>query len=206
MRNRVPLLVVFALVLALSFGCASRTEVIKIYDDVAGLEKAYKRLLVVNVSSDPNRQQLFEDEIVSQLQRKNVDGATVYKKLKFAGGVRPEEITRLGNEVGADAILVTRVVSVDAGVEVKEGRTDIQSTCRRGNLADYFLYDHDVIREPDSLKAAYEVIVISSLYDVATRKRVWAIQSTCFEKSSMSVALLEEARVIVQQLRVDELI
>ena len=206
MRNRVPLLGVFGLALMLSFGCARQAEVIKVYDDVAGLEEAYKRLLVVNVSSDPNRQRLFEDEIVNQLRRKNVDGVAVYTKLSFAGGVRPEEITNLGNEAGADGILVTRLVSVSAAVEVEEGRTDIQSTCRRGDLADYFLYDYDVIREADSLKAAYEVIVISSLYDVATRKRVWAIQSTCFEKSSMSEVLLEEARVIVQQLRVDELI
>jgi hypothetical protein len=206
MRNCVPLLGVFGLTLVLSLGCARQTEVTKIYDDIAGPEKAYKRLLVADVSSDPNRQQLFEDEIVNQLRRKNVDGVAVYTKLTFAGGVRPEEITNLANEAGADGILVTRLVSVSAAVEVEEGRTDIQSTCRRGNLADYFLYDHDVIREADSLKAAYEVIVISSLYDVATRKRVWAIQSTCFEKSSMSEVLSEEARVIVQQLRVDELI
>ena len=48
--------------------------------------------------------------------------------------------------------------------------------------------------------------VVTNLYDVASRDRVWTIQSTCFEKASMEVVLLDEAIAIVRQLRIDELI
>ncbi len=206
MRNSVSFLSVIALALTFAPGCARQTEVVKIYDDTGDSVNVYKRLLVVDVSSDLNRQRLFEDEIVNQLRDKRVDGVVAHTMLRFEGGVPQEKITAYGNAVGADAILVTRFVSVESTVVVEEGRTEIQSSCRRGSLVDYFLYDYDVIREPDSVRSAYEVVVVSSLYDVATRKRVWSIQSTCFDKSSMLEVLLDEARVIVEQLRNDELI
>ena len=53
---------------------------------------------------------------------------------------------------------------------------------------------------------AYAVIAITSLYDARSRDRVWTIQSTCFEKTSMSDTLLEEANATVKQLGIDELI
>jgi hypothetical protein len=206
MRNSVYFLSVIALALTFAPGCARQAEVVKIYDKTGDSVNVYKRLLVVDVSSDPNRQQIFEDEIVDQLRDKHVEGVVAHTKLRFEGGVPQKKITAYGNAVGADGILVTRFVSVESTVVVEEGRTEIRSSCRRGSLVDYFLYDHDVIREPDSVRSAYEVVVVSSLYDVATRKRVWSIQSTCFDKSSMLEVLLDEARVIVEQLRIDELI
>ena len=48
--------------------------------------------------------------------------------------------------------------------------------------------------------------VVTNLYDTASEKRIWTIQSTCFEKSSMAAVLQEEAGAIVRQLRNDELI
>ena len=53
---------------------------------------------------------------------------------------------------------------------------------------------------------AHTVAVISTLYDGDSHERVWSIQSTCFEKASMSEVLKEEAIAIARQLRIDELI
>ena len=77
---------------------------------------------------------------------------------------------------------------------------------RGGDLVDLFLYDHEFIREPDSVKVAHTVTVVTNLYDVASRDRVWTIQSTCFDKASMEDVLLDEAIAIVRQLQIDELI
>ena len=204
MQKRTHLLRILTFVMVFALGCAEQTQVVKIYDDSATPAKAYKHLLVVDLSSDPNRQELFEDEVIKELRGLRVDAVAAHPTLTFEGSVPREHITAYGDEVGADGILVSRFMSVEASVEVETGRTDMRSTCRGGNFVDYFLYDHDVIREPDSIKAAYDVVVISSLYDVLTQERVWSIQSTCFDRSNMSDALRDEARIIVQQLRIDE--
>jgi hypothetical protein len=187
-------------------GCAPQTEVVKLYDDPARSSTTYERLLVIVVSSDFEQQQNFEHEIASGLKREQVEASPAHTSLNTSDGMLQEDIDRLSDTVGADGILISQVVSVDTSVKATEGRSEIESTCRGGDLVDLFLYDHEVIREPDSVKVAHTVTVVTSLYDTASEHRVWTIQSTCFEKDTMEAVLSEEAKAIVRQLRIDELI
>lgn len=204
MRQRIHAFVLLAFVMVFASGCADRTQVVKIDDGRSNPAKVYKNLLVVDVSSDSNRQERFENEVIKELRGIRVDAVAAHPALTFRDSVPRERLTTYADEVGADGILLSNFVSVEASVEVEAGRTDTRFTCRGGDLVDYFLYDHEVISEPDSIKAAYDVVVISSLYDVVTKERVWSIQSTCFDRSNMSDALRDEARIIVQQLRDDD--
>ena len=206
MKRFARLLGLLAISAAFIVGCASQTEVVKLYDDPSREQHAYKRILVVDLSSDHNQQQVFEDEIASRLRRENVDAFPSYTMLEAGNGLLQEDVDRASDAVDADGILITHIASVDTSIDRVEGREEIQSTCRRGNPVDYFLYDHEVLREPDSVKVAHTVIVISNLYDASSRERIWTIQSTCFKKASISEMLLEEAIAIVKQLQIDQLI
>jgi hypothetical protein len=201
---RMPGLLSVAAIIAA--GCAPQAEVVKLYDDPARPPAAYERLLVVVVSSDFDQQQQFEHEIVDGLRREQVAASPSHASIDTSDGMLQEDIDRLSDAVGADGILISNVVSVDTRVETTEGRAEIESTCRGGDPVDVFLYDHKVIREPDSVKMAHTVTVVTSLYDTASKSRVWTIQSTCFEKASMAAVVQEEAGAIVRQLRIDELI
>lgn len=206
MRSVVRMLGLVSIAATIAGGCAPQTEVVKLYDDPARASKTYKRLLVVDISSDHSQQQRFENEIVLKLRQEQVDAIPSHTHLDASDGLLQDEINRVGEAVGADGILVTHITSVDTSIDIVEGRDEIESTCRGGDPVDYFLYDHKVIREPDSVKLAHTVIVITNLYDAGSQDRVWTIQSTCFEKTSMSTALLDEANAIVRQLRIDQLI
>ncbi len=206
MQSIVRMLGLVSVAAILAGGCTPQTEVVKLYDDPGRVAKTYKRLLVVDISSDHSQQQSFENEIVLKLQREQVDAIPSYTYLDASDGLLQEDINRVAEAVGADGVLVTHIVSVDISIDMVEGRHEIDSTCRGGDPVDYFLYDHKVIREPDSVKLARTVIVITNLYDAGSQDRVWTIQSTCFEKTSMPAVLLDEANAIVRQLRIDELI
>lgn len=201
---RIPGLVLIVAIIAAS--CAPQTEVVKLYDDPARAAKTFKRLLVVAVSSDYRQQKDFETEIVLKLRQFQADAVPSYTDLDTSAGLLQEDIDRAGKAAGADGILITHIASVDTRIDRREGRADIQSTCRRGDPVDYFLYDHKVIREPDSVKVAHTVVVITNVYDADNRDRIWTIQSTCFDKTSISEVLLDEANAIVRQLRIDKLI
>lgn len=187
-------------------GCAPQAEVVKLYEDPARASTGYERLLVVVVSSDFDQQQQFEHEIVDSLGREQVEASPAHTSIDTSNGMLQEDIDRLSDTIGADGILISHIVSVDTSVETAEGRSEIESTCRGGDLVDIFLYDHKVIREPDSVEMAHTVTVVTNLYDTASKSRVWTIQSTCFEKASMAAVLQQEAGAIVRQLRIDELI
>ena len=206
MRSIVRMLGLVSIAAIVAGSCAPQTEVVKMYDDPARASKTYERLLVVAISSDYNQQQRFENEIVQRLRREQVDATPGHTHFNTSDGLLQEDIDRAATAVGADGILITHVVSVESSIEMVEGRVEIESTCRGGDPVDFFLYDHKVVREPDSVKLAHTVIVITNLYDAGSQDRVWTIQSTCFEKTSMSAVLLEEAKAIVRQLRIDQLI
>lgn len=206
MRRIVRVLGLVSIAAIIAGSCAPQTEVVKLYEDPTRSPKTYKRLLVVAISSDHNQQQQFEDEIATKLRQEQVDAFVSHKHLDASGGLLQDEINQVSRSVGADGILVTHIASVDTSVDIKEGRAEIKSTCRRGDPVDYFLYDHEVIREPESVRFAHTVIVIANVYDADSQDRIWTIQSTCFEKTSMSAVLMDEAMAIVRQLRIDELI
>lgn len=206
MCSNVRTLGLTAIALVLVGACAPQTSVVKLYEDPARTTKTYKRLLIVDISGDHSQQQLFEDELASKLQQDQVDAIPIHAKLDTSKGVSQGDINRVSDELAADAILVTHIASVDTKMDIVEGREEIKSTCRGGDPVDYFLYDHDIIAEPDSVKMAHRIVVISNLYDGRSHERVWTIQSTCFGKDSLSEVMEKEASAIARQLRIDGLI
>jgi len=206
MRSVVRWVGLVAIAAAIAGGCAPQIEVVKLYDDPTRVSKTYKRLLVVDISSDRSQRQLFEDEIASELRREQLEAIPSYTLLDASDGLLQDDVSRVSSEIEADGILVTHIASVDTSIDRVEGREEIQSTCRGGDPVDYFLYDHKILREPDSVKVAHTVTVITNLYDARSQKRVWTIQSTCFEKASMAGVLQDNSSAIVRQLRKDQLI
>ena len=198
----------FALGLAASvvFGCATPTEVIQLHRAPPSSAEPYAKILVVNVSPDRQQQVDFENEVIGRIRTENVEGIAAHSVLDSSNELQQAELDRAAGEVSADAILIMHIVSLDTTADISEGRSEILSECRGGDPLDYFLYDHTVISEPDSVRFAHTVTVVSNLYDAKTRERLWTIQSTCFEKSTMSEVIRDEANAIVRQLGIDGLI
>lgn len=207
MDKPLRMLAFLAMLLAGASGCApQQTETIKLFEDPTRVPGAYERLLIVDVSSDHAMQVRFENELVAGLDRAGVEALPSHDSLDASEGILQDDINKLSDELAADGILITHIASLDTTVDLKEGREDILSTCRGGSPVDYFLYDRKILIEPDSIKVAHTVVVITNLYDSASRERVWSIQSTCFDKATMDEVLLDETDAIVRQLRIDKLI
>ena len=194
------------LVCGLIGACAPETAVVKLYEDPEQQSKTYKRLLIVDVASNHSDQQLFENAIVTRLKQEQVEAIPSYTMLDTSEGVTQDKINEVGDRVEADGILIVHIASLDTTMDTVKGRENLKTTCRGGDPVDFFLYDHEFIKEPDSVKVAHTVAVISNLYDGDSHERVWSIQSTCFEKASMPEVVREEAIAITRQLRLDELI
>jgi FlaG/FlaF family flagellin (archaellin) len=195
-----------ALIVAFTGGCMSQSDVVKLYEDPERKTGSYENLLIVGISNDRNLQQLIEDEVVRRIRAQQVDASPSYPQVDSSAGVLQGDIDRLSEQVGADAVLITHIVSVDANVDSQEGREEIQATCRRGDIFHHFLYDHEILKEPDSVRLAHTVVAITSLFDAATQRRIWTIQSTCLNKADLAEAIYDEAMAIARQLSIDELI
>ena len=199
-----------SLLVALAFfvivGCARQTEVIKLYDNSDSISQKYERLLVISVASDTNSRRRLEELISGHLETANIGAIASYTETGLKTEMLQDEIDHAAKNAHADAILITHIVSVDTRVDLAPGRTDVLSECREGDPIDYFLYDYRELKEPDSVKVAHTVVAVTNLYDASNGERLWTIQSTCFEKASMDEVLQEEAKAIVRQLQIDNLV
>ena len=195
-----------AMTIVVIAACAQQTEIIKLYDNPARASQKYERLLVISVVGDTGARRRLEELITGHLETANVTAIAGYTETGLKKNLLQDEIDAAARSANADAILITHIVSVDTRLDMDPGRIDTLSECRGGDPVDYFLYDYRELKEPDSVKIAHTVVVVSSLYDASDGERLWTIQSTCFEKASMDEVLQEEAKAIVRQLQIDNLV
>lgn len=194
------------LLFAVTAACGSQTKIEKLYQDpdVRGVQ--YQRLLVIGIAGDPDQRRRIEDLLAASLAAENVAATAGYTRLGSSPALLQDDIEQAAAATDSDGILIAHLVSVSTKAEVTEGRVEVKSECRGGNPIDYFLYDHEELREPDSVAISHEVIMVTNLYDSQDGTRIWTIQSTCFEKSDFDAILQQEAQAIVRQLRRDRLI
>ncbi len=187
-------------------GCATPTEVVKLHHDKSQPGAPYDKLMVVALAVDTDGRRRLEDLLTNDISTAGTAAISAYAIKGLTPSVLQQDIDDAAAEVSADAISTTHIVSVDEEVEFAEGRTEVLFECRGGDPADYFLYDHKELKLPDEIKVARTVVAVTNLYTAAGGRRIWTIQSTCFDKSSMDEVLQEEAKAIVRQLRHDRLI
>jgi hypothetical protein len=199
-------LLAFTALLLFTGGCARQTEVIKLYDNSAAIEQRFQRLLVVAVANDDNSRRRLEELITENLTSAGIGAVAAYSETGMKKPLLQEELNAAARNTDSDGLLITHVASVDTRVDVKPGQIKTISECRGGDPIDFFLYDHRELKEPDSVRLAHTVVVVTSLYNAASGERIWTIQSTCFEKASMDEVLREEAEAIVRQLQRDKLV
>jgi hypothetical protein len=186
--------------------CAPQTEVLKLHDETSSVTSGFDNYFVVAIAGDTDTRREFEDLITEQVRDAGAMATAAYTKTGDQTTLLQDEIDAAASDANADAILITHIVSVDTTAEMQEGRTDVLAECRGGDPADYFLYDYNELKEPDSVRVAHTVVAMTNLYEVASGTRLWTIQSTCFEKSTMHEVLIDEAEAIAKQLRIDGLI
>lgn len=195
-----------AAALAVGAGCAPHAKIDKLYQDPAARGADYERLLVIGIAGSPEQRRRIEDLIADELESDGLSAVPGYTRLGSSPVLAQDAVDEAAATTKSEAVLISHIVSVSSEPELREGRVDIKSECRGGNPIDFFLYDHEELREPDSVEFAHEVVIVTNLYDSVSGKRLWTIQSTCFEKAEFEAVLQREARAIVDQLRRDRLV
>jgi hypothetical protein len=118
-----------------------------------------------------------------------------------------ESVVAAARETGADAVLVTRVVDIETETEVEQGQTQAE-LARRNDvpLADFFRYEYIESADAMTVTTVTTVILDTDVYDAASEKRVWSVESTSFDKQTAYGVIDGVARAISAELARDGLI
>src|SRR5512134_193892 len=68
-----------------------------------------RKILVIGMLKTPGNRRILEDEMVKQLKARSTDAVAAYTVLPDGAGMNRETITAKMNELGADAVLISRL-------------------------------------------------------------------------------------------------
>jgi hypothetical protein len=183
-----------ALLLGLLLAAAAGAdEVVKTYQDAA-FDARVAKILVVGVHEDFGVRGQFENTVARALRAVGTAGEASLYSLSSARELTAESLVAAAGKARADAVMVTRVVEVQT-----------ENPGATATFTEYF-QAYSKYADPMPVTTAYTVRVRTDLYLVENQRRVWAVESTAFEKQNLFGVIDGIAKALTAQLRKDGLI
>jgi len=171
LRNPLIYLVPVALLLS---ACAS-TQLTSVWKDPSYQTRPAK-ILVIGLAKSPLNRRLFEDEFVRQLEAHNTSAIASYTVLTDAQQGNQADIAKKVAELGADTVLITRLVSKKV-VQVYVPGTPYYPPPYYDTWPNYYAYGYRYMYTPGYIANDEYAVIETNLYDAKTDKLIWAASS-----------------------------
>ena len=171
LRNPLVYLIPIALLLS---ACAS-TQLTSVWKDPS-YQTRPARILVIGVAKSPLNRRLFEDEFVRQLKSRGTDAIASYTVLPDAQQGDQADVAKKVAELGADTVLITRLVSKKV-VQVYVPGTPYYPPPFYDTWPNYYGYGYRYMYTPGYIAKDEYAVIETNLYDAKTNKLIWAASS-----------------------------
>lgn len=175
----------------------------------------FSNIVVVGVTPNYNTRCRFERMVRDALDGAGVRTVTSCSKLGSKDPLTREALARIVAEVGADAVLSTRLV--DGSTRLVEGATD---EARDESYYKPIGYGHDPIYGPYGVPVVYgtfvaedpaftlrrTVVVSSNLYEGKGATLVYTLDTTVYDKKTQGEVFQAIGEAITGRLRLDKLL
>lgn len=165
----------------------------------------YKRVLIVGTAVRAAAAREFEEALAKELTNKHTY-AFGYHRAASRADVKEDVVRSLAELQNADAILVVTSRLVNAERQVTKERTDVEARVRGGGLVDFFRYDYKEYTTPPTAGYRVNIQVHSDMFDVATEKRIYTVESRTEFAQTTAEIVLGEARELARRMRKDKLV
>jgi hypothetical protein len=196
-------MLLFSLLLLTLTGCASISLQHSAKDATLPAKK-YQKLLIVGITEQSQRRQIFEEVFAAELQKRGVTAIPSYtitgvtEKLTWAAG---EDAVR---KTGADGAITTRLVALKKDTSVNTGyvMTSHGFADGYGVHVTYATFIHQPVEVLLSTKMAIE----TNLFDAATGRLVWTGTSSAVDPEGIITFSRGLAEVVFKDMAKDGLI
>lgn len=197
-----PRLLLFPLFSLLLTGCAS-LSLVNSAKDTTLPPKQYKKLLVVGISEQPQRRQLFEAVFASGLEKQGVEAIPSYTLTGVKEKLSRELVVEAVKKSGADGVITTRLTGVKKDTSTNTGyiMTSHGFADGFGVHVTYATFVHQPVEVILSTEAALE----TNLFDSATGRLAWTGTSNAVDPKSTITVSRELAGVVFKAMAKDGL-
>ena len=169
-------LIISGLVLLLG-ACSSSTRVVKVQDLSETADAPYHKVLVIALFKTFEPRMYLEDEIVKDLSRRGVEAVASTSMMDTRTPVVRKTFVDMIDKVGADAVLVTHLVSLESTGK----KVDMNPEVTRNLWPTYYynVWEYELTEyvEPQGLEFQHSLVLATEVYSASTREPVWAIQT-----------------------------
>ncbi len=197
-----------AAVIALA-GCATSTELnAQWVNPQAGNRIPVKSVMVMGINRDSTARRIYEDAMVTQLNARGIKAVQSYKSVPGDGPAEQQAIQAAVASVGADAVLISRTVSVSNEVRVSPGL--VAGPPWGFGWPGFYGYYHGfwsaAYAVPPSVYTVQNVLVDTRLFDAKEYVLLWSGSSTTVPTGSMQQTIQDFAKTISATLANDKVI
>ncbi len=166
---------VYLITVASLFTACATTELNSVWKDPAYQARPAK-IFVIGVARNPLNRRIFEDEFVSQIKARGTDAIASYTVLPDNQQDDREAIAAKVRELGADTILITRLVSKRI-VQTYVPGTAYYPPPYYGSWPNYYGYGYRYMYTPGYIAEDEYAVIETNLYEAKSDKLVWAASS-----------------------------
>ena len=166
---------VYLIPIVLLFTACATTELNSVWKDPSYQARPAK-IMVIGVAKNPINRRIFEDEFVSQLKARSTDAIASYTVLPDKQQDDREAISAKVKELGADTILITRLVSKKIVQTYVPGSPYFPPPFY-GNWPDYYGYGYRYMSTPGYIAQDEYAVIETNLYEAKSDKLIWAASS-----------------------------
>jgi hypothetical protein len=197
-----------AAIVALS-GCAASTELnAQWVNPQAGNRLPVKSVMVMGINRDSTARRIYEDAMVAELNARGLKAVQSYKSLPGDGPAEQQAIQAAVASAGADAVLISRTVSVTNEVRVSPGLMagPPGGFGWPGFYGYYHSYWSAAYAFPPSVYTVQNVLVDTRLFDAKEFLLLWSGSSTTVPTGSMQQTIQDFAKTISATLAKDKVV
>lgn len=207
-RRLAGLALLAAAIVALS-GCAASTELnAQWVNPQAGNRLPVKSVMVMGINRDSTARRIYEDAMVAELNARGLKAVQSYKSLPGDGPAEQQAIQAAVASAGADAVLISRTVSVTNEVRVSPGLMagPPGGFGWPGFYGYYHSYWSAAYAFPPSVYTVQNVLVDTRLFDAKEFLLLWSGSSTTVPTGSMQQTIQDFAKTISATLAKDKVV
>lgn len=209
MIKRVQTVLLLAAAAVTLAGCAASTEInAQWVNPQAGTRLPVRSVMVMGINRDSTARRIYEDAMVAQLAARGIKSVQSYKSLPGDGPAEQAAIQSALASIGADAVLISRTVSVTNEVRVSPGYVagPPWGFGWPGFYGYYHGYWSAAYTIPPSVYTVQNVLVDTRLFDVKEYTLLWSGSTTTVPTGSMQQTIQEFAKTITEALARDKVV
>jgi len=197
-----------AIVLA---ACSAGPQVTRTQDLSESADAPYRKFLVITLLSSFDSRRYLEDEVVKQLSELGIVAVASTSMMNTKTPVTRQTFLAMVEKIGADAVVVTQLVSLASKGTMKDMNPQATYTFRPTYYYNVWSVELDEYVEPQAAEFKHSLVLATQLYSVRNQEAVWAIESKSkiaqgFDEIKAFSVISAEAKAIATHLSRDGLL